>query len=927
MGIRNISGIAALAAIMLAGSATVSCGDENTPGDDVTADVIQDTATTDESVTDLPGEDTAGIDADDAMLPDAGDDTVDDTSGDVPFEYPDAAIINAVRNSPVTVVDEPFKQKFAEHFHSTDRLPSLDVRKIATMGDYVVLGTAGGLMFKAPDDTEFTQIWPGLVGAPREGLDTVVVDLAELMFDELAVFVTEHTINLISLTDLTITSWDVSDSKINCVGVSPFNNRIYIGTPTGIFLFDSAASDGLAEAVLTEIPEFTGTDVRDIVLAPGAADVYVATPDGLVIYTPGTGTKTLFTTANSGLPDNNVLSLRMCPDYLAAGTATGFMIAKSPQVMQNITAGIGGLAWGEVIGIACDAEHFLIGHEMGATLLSRDLSEKDYFYGLRWMVDQTTYDAEKEVTHLVGKRLPGVGIDAAGNLWLGGPYGLTRIYQTERTLADKETAFDAMVNYYWRMGGFFSSDGWTPSPWDPQSEISVGDKDNDGLWTQMMVGGWCFAYAATGDEKYYEYAHRAIHNMYKLIDYPWVSFEAAGKEKGFIARSIISQETDFINCGGDYVNNGGSGDCPGPGEPCTVPCVDGKMNYYDYKVCCSERVGKTDGTAGVKEGMFRWNPVEVDGKKYVWKADTSSDEIAGHFFGFPLYYDLCAKDDAERAEVAAYASTVAGYIADNAMNLIDLDGTRTTFAMFGPGTIGIAVDGVEDCMTDGYTLEDCMGAYYGGGWLNSNEGLALLLAAWHMTGDKYFYDVYDELVTTNKYYNLAIPTNDTLTIVNPSIANHSDHELATCAYTTVLRYEPNPDRLAHWLEGYGFMYEWERPERNPWWAATAALSGYQTPDAENARRTLQELPDDLREWAMDNCHRKDYKLNTAKDRHGEQQFTSVPPYDEIRTFWWNGNPYDCTEGGNGNGWSNPTVFLLPYYIAMYSGLITAPVNE
>ena len=94
------------------------------------------------------------------------------------------------------------------------------------------------------------------------------------------------------------------------------------------------------------------------------------------------------------------------------------------------------------------------------------------------------------------------------------------------------------------------------------------------------------------------------------------------------------------------------------------------------------------------------------------------------------------------------------------------------------------------------------------------------------------------------------------------------------------------------------------------------------PDAENARRTLRELPDDLREWLMDNCHRKDYKINPAKDRHGDRQFTAVPPFDEIRTFWWNGNPYDCSEGGDGRSWNAPTVFLLPYYMAKYTGLIT-----
>ncbi|HPB49681.1 MAG TPA: hypothetical protein PLY68_00730 [Myxococcota bacterium] len=912
----------ACALLLAVGALVAGCGDENVPSQDILEDSTQDTSGAD-VIPDDTTPDMTERDTQDAIEPDIDQDATDIVA-DTPFQYPDAAFINAVRTPPASVVDEPFNQWFTEYFNTTEQLPSLDVRKVATAGDVILLGTAGGLMVKTAEAQDFTPVWPGILNAHRDVVDTVVVDLADYMLDQVAAFVTAHSVILISLDDLSVDSWAVDTVEITAIGVVPQSDSIYLGTKSGLYLLDREASLGQSNAVLTAITGFEEIEIRDIGTTPSDGLLYVGTSSGLYIYEPGNGL-THFTTANSGLPDDDVLSVKMCPGHLAVGTATGFMAAESPQTMATIKADIDGLAWGEVIGIACDQDHFLIGHEMGATLLSTDLSQKDYFYGLRWMVDQVVYDPETEMTHLVGKRLPGVGLDANGDLWLGGPFGLTRIFSEERTLAEKEQVFDSYVNNFWRMGGFFSSDGYTNTPWQPMSEMRLGDKDNDGLWTQMMIGGWCFAYATTGDEKYYDYAHKAMQNMYKLIDYPWISFEAAGKEKGFISRSIISQETDWIPCGGDYVNNGGSGDCPGPGEPCTVPCVDNRMNYYDYKVCCSERVSKTDGTAGVKEGMFRWNPVEVDGKKYVWKADTSSDEIAGHFFGFPIYYDLCAKDDEERQLVASYAATLAGYIADNAMNLIDLDGTMTTFGQFGPDTIGIAVDGLEACADAGHSIEDCMGEYFGGGWLNSNEGLAMLLSAWHMTGDKYFYDVYEDLVTTHKYFNLAIPTNDTLTIVNPSIQNHSDHELATLAYTTVLRYEPNPERLAHWLEGYAFMYENERPERNPWWAAVAALSGYDQPDAENARRTLQELPDDLREWAMDNCHRKDYKLNSAKDRHGDRQFTSVPPYDEIRTFWWNGNPYDCSEGGAGNSWNAPTVFLLPYYMAMYSGLIEPPV--
>ena len=146
------------------------------------------------------------------------------------------------------------------------------------------------------------------------------------------------------------------------------------------------------------------------------------------------------------------------------------------------------------------------------------------------------------------------------------------------------------------------------------------------------------------------------------------------------------------------------------------------------------------------------------------------------------------------------------------------------------------------------------------------------------------------------------------------------------AYTTVLRYEPNQDRLAEFMAGFEFLYDWERPERNPWWAAVAALSGMENPDAESARETLRLFPDDLREVLMNNCDRKDYKLNPAKARDGDLQLLEVPPYPEIRAMWWNGNPYECNQGGGGTSWNAPTVWLLPYYMALYTGII-APDAE
>lgn len=923
--INGRTGLAMCLVIAITAIGTVSCGSDPNNDTDIT-DVGGDQGIGDDTITDVNGPDVTG---DTDVIPvdtieEITADVIDVSDAEMPFKYPDAAHINAVRNSPVSLPDEPYRQKFAEFFRTTDVLPTLNINVMTAIDDWIFVGTADGVYGRQGDAAVFSLIGGGTLARGMVE-ETNVIDIAGTFSDERMVFITPHTIKMFD--GAALTQFAVTEDELTSVTVYGPTATIIVGGKNGLYTFDEETTDGGPDAVLIKDTDLGNVEVRDVAVASDTETTFTvlaATANGVFAKDAG-GASNFITVDSELIPDNNILSLAVCPAGLAIGTETGFAVATG-ETSKIMTAGAGALPYGHVISVACNNAGYLLGHEMGATWLSNQFTQKEYFYGLRWMADQIVYNDTSKDYELVGKRLPGIAIGQDDSLWLGGQFGASRIYYDARTLAEKEVVFDSMVPYFWRMDGFFSSDGYTPTPWDQPSEMILSDRDNDGLWTQMMVGGWCFAYAATGEEKYYDYAHKAMQNMYKLIDYPAITFEAAGKSRGFIARSIISQESDFIGCGGDFTNPGNLPNCLPQDTPCTVPCVEGKMNHYDLKVCCREPVGKTDGSGGIKEGMARWNPIEVDGKKYVWKADTSSDEIAGHFFGFPVYYDLCAKDDAERALVASYMADVAGYIANNAMNLIDLDGTRTSFGIFGPDTIGIAVDGLEACVNNGHSLEDCAGEYYGGGWLNSNEALSLLLATWHVTGDKFFYDVYENLVTEHKYYSLAITNQDTLTVTNPSIQNHSDHELAMLAYTTVLRYEPDPDRLAHWQTGFQFLYDAEKPERNPWWAAIAALSGIAEPDAASARRTLREIPDDLHDWLMNNCHRMDYPMNPAKDRFKKAQFKAVPPFDEIRTFWWNGNPYRCTDGGYGNSWNAPTVWLLPYYMAMYSGLITPPAN-
>ena len=76
---------------------------------------------------------------------------------------------------------------------------------------------------------------------------------------------------------------------------------------------------------------------------------------------------------------------------------------------------------------------------------------------------------------------------------------------------------------------------------------------------------------------------------------------------------------------------------------------------------------------------------ETPDGKLLWKSDTSSDEIDGHFFAFYAYWEHIAKHyPEESALIKEQISTVMNYIVDNNYQLIDWDGERTRWGFWNP---------------------------------------------------------------------------------------------------------------------------------------------------------------------------------------------------------------------------------------------------
>jgi hypothetical protein len=358
--------------------------------------------------------------------------------------------------------------------------------------------------------------------------------------------------------------------------------------------------------------------------------------------------------------------------------------------------------------------------------------------------------------------------------------------------------------------------------------------DNDGLWTAMYVAAEAFRHRVTGAADARENARRGMQALMRL--------EAITGIPGFPARS-------FIRTGED------------------VQPMDGE-----------------------------WH--DTPDKRWRWKGDTSSDEIVGHYFVYPLYFDLVAEEQ-EKPALRAAIDRITNHILDNGYQLIDVDGRRTRWGWWGPDAIWEDPDETA---------------------LRALHVLAHLRVALHLTADPrnraMYQAAYDTLIKTHRYHLLTRNQK----VMVPGHINHSDDELAFLSFYPLLQYEKDPALLEVYRDSLHRSWQIERPERNPLWNVIyAAGTGAREFDEAQSLRTLQQIPMDLVQWDVRNSHRLDVPVDPLGDRFRRRQALVVLPYDELPMSKWNGNPYNLDGGNGGLREDDGAYFLLPYWMGRYHG--------
>ena len=290
-------------------------------------------------------------------------------------------------------------------------------------------------------------------------------------------------------------------------------------------------------------------------------------------------------------------------------------------------------------------------------------------------------------------------------------------------------------------------------------------------------------------------------------------------------------------------------------------------------------------------GEWHWT---ADGQ-YYWKADTSSDEIVGHFFIFSIAYDILPEADLKK-RIAATARRVMDHIIDHGYYLVDLDGKPTRWGFWAPERLEREPDERA---------------------LNSLQLLSFLKTTAHITGDVRYETEYKKVAWDLKYADWITRLDEFRQEMN-----YSDEELAMLPYYCVFQYEKDPALLKAYRAGVDEWWKNIQRELNPLWTFIY-LTGKSDAkvDLPGAVWTLYRMPMDTIEWTVKNSHRADIAWASAADRFGHREALTLLPPDERRVMKWNSNPFVVDGGSGGHGEDDGAAFLLPYWMGRYHKFI------
>lgn len=302
-------------------------------------------------------------------------------------------------------------------------------------------------------------------------------------------------------------------------------------------------------------------------------------------------------------------------------------------------------------------------------------------------------------------------------------------------------------------------------------------------------------------------------------------------------------------------------------------------------------------------------------KEWDWKSTTSSDEVIGHMFAFGAIAELI-DDEPMKAKAVMLMDTLMSHILKNDMYLIDFDGKPTMWGKWNPKYVNSFPTNVGDRK------------------LNSSNIISMLQTAYHFTKKEKYKTKAFELMNKFGYYENMMRSMSEIGKA-PADAdehakhmsdgwNHSDDEMYFIGYWGLYRYALNDTLKTAYKNQILDHWKVERPEKEGAWNIFTAITGADEFDLKEAVWYLQEYPLDMINWSIKNSHRKDIDLIEPNFR--KQTTKEVLPPDERPVKRHNSNTFDLDRNGVG-GTSEESagdIWLLPYWMGRYLGVISAP---
>jgi hypothetical protein len=698
---------------------------------------------------------------------------------------------------------------------------------------------------------------------------------------------------------------DFDLSSISCVSG---NGTLYIGNPTALNILYPDLTviridgmGGLPYGNITSIAissnGFSYTSPNNAVSRP----IYIGTQNGLLIFDPY-GTQDVKGQAYSQWV--TPLGFGYGENVAAAGAEEEVEIAVVPRPVKKTRGGQKrklrrGKLTAEEVATGAIIEHQPIWR---------------YLHGPRWLPSSPDDKANSFVKARGVTVLPAI---AAGSLhipvgrnqeltlgsagtadvaFVATSYGLTTLQMQAWKLSDKATVMEEQLPPHLYRGQQINDCNY---PGFGQAKTCVwAPGANDGLWTSLLVAAESFRFAVTKDPAAAQTAWNTFLGMKSLGDVTGIS--------GLIARGAVGPE---------YTPK------PNPGHD-----------------------GWVASNASGYEGWY-------------WMCDASSDEVSGHEMAYGIVAQLVApyinytsaNGNGNATAVAEAADTLlrlAVYIVSNNFTLVDYTGKPTTWGHWEPALIN-----------DGRTWSDGRG-------INSMQILGLITAALRFADPAS--NEYALLLNGLQY--LAVDNKYALNLLNlridaPCDVNYSDDELENFASLAFLfnwrganATSPAASQLVSYIHSMA-VKSLQRSfstgvyrSRSDLWSliylyamgqgpqgssssspSSSPLRGGLSPSAtlgvsQDVVWNMRTWAPELTDWPMDNSQRQDIIRGPNADRFGTpDEGTVVLPMNERSQGRWNGDPFGTLSNGNGgNGYSeaDPGVFLMPYWMSRWIGVLS-----